>query len=331
MAKHPWKPYPSSKSPHAEHMLDLIHSDLCGPFPVRTPHAKLYFVIFLDDHTHLLNIQLLATKDQALEAWRIVKSLWENHTKRKVKVFRSDNGGEFISTEFTKALEEVGIEQQLAAPYAHQQNGKAERAMRTLKGRSLAMLEAAGLPSTLWGEAVLTAAYLWNRTKSAALPPGKTPYKMVNNRKPDLSHLRVFGSWCWARVPTELQSKLGPKLHQAIFMGYPEGVKGYRLRDSSTGAFFVACDIIFDEDLLGNITDDDEEEESVVPPTPSTATPQAVAALVPGTPAALIPIPAAAASPLIVPCRSMCARNMTEAGKAFAEEHAAAKARLEEL
>ena len=331
MAKHPRKLYPSSKSPRAEHMLDLIHSDLCGPFPVRTPHAKLYFVVFLDDHTHLLNVQLLATKDQALDAWRIVKSLWENHTERKVKVFRFDNGGEFISTEFTKALEEAGIEQQLTAPYAHQQNGKAERAMRTLEGHSLAMLEAAGLPSTLWGEAVLTAAYLWNRTESAALPPGKTPYEMVNNRKPDLSHLRVFGSQCWACVPTELQSKLGPKSRRAIFMGYPEGVKGYCLRDSSTGAFFVARDVIFDKDLLGNVTDDDEEEESVAPPTPSTATPQAVAALVPGTPAALIPIPATAASPLIVPRRSMHACNMTEAGKAFAEERAAAKAHLEEL
>ena len=95
---------------------------------------------------------------------------------------------------FTKVLEDAGIERQLAAPYAHQQNGKAEQAIRTLEGHSLAMLEAAGLPLTLWGEAVLTAAYLWNRTKSTALPPGKTPYEMVNNRKPDLTHLRVFRS-----------------------------------------------------------------------------------------------------------------------------------------
>ena len=196
MAKHPRKPYPPSSSPHAEHMLDLIHSDLCRPFPVRTPHAKLYFIMFLDDHTHLLNVQLLASKDQALGAWRIVKSLWENHSEHKVKVFRSDNGGEFLSTEFTRALEEAGIERQLAAPYAHQQNGKAKRAMQTLEGCSLTMLEAAGLPSTLWGEAVLTAAYLWNHTESAALPPGKTPYEMVNNKKPDLSHLRVFGLRC---------------------------------------------------------------------------------------------------------------------------------------
>ena len=125
------------------------------------------------------------------------------------------------------------------------------------------MLEATSLPTILWGEAILTAAYLWNRTESAALLPGKTPYEMVNNKKPDLSHLRVFGSHCWAQIPAELQSKLGPKYCWAIFMGYPEGVKGYCLHDSSTDTFFVVCDVMFDEDLLRNATDEDDEDESV--------------------------------------------------------------------
>ena len=81
-------------------MLDLIHSNVCGPFPVCILHRKLYFIIFLDDHTHLANVQLLALKDQALKAWKIVQPLWENHAEHKVKVFCSDNGGEFISSDF---------------------------------------------------------------------------------------------------------------------------------------------------------------------------------------------------------------------------------------
>jgi hypothetical protein len=68
IAKHPRKPYLSSSTPHATHVLDLVHSDLCGPFPVATPHGKHHFIIFLDDHSNLLNLQLLATKDQVLEA-----------------------------------------------------------------------------------------------------------------------------------------------------------------------------------------------------------------------------------------------------------------------
>ena len=55
VAKFPRKPYPPSLHSPTSHMLDLIHSDLCGPFPVRTPHGKLYFIVFLDDYTNLIN------------------------------------------------------------------------------------------------------------------------------------------------------------------------------------------------------------------------------------------------------------------------------------
>ncbi|KAG1875365.1 hypothetical protein C8R48DRAFT_592492, partial [Suillus tomentosus] len=53
IAKHLRKPFFPSAEPCMAHPLDIIHSDLCGPFPVITPHGKLHFVIFLDDHSHL--------------------------------------------------------------------------------------------------------------------------------------------------------------------------------------------------------------------------------------------------------------------------------------
>ena len=81
VAKHPRRPFPSSETPRADHMLNLIHLDICSPFPIQTPHGKLYFIIFLNDHSHLINIQLLALKDQAFQAWTIVKNLWEHHTE----------------------------------------------------------------------------------------------------------------------------------------------------------------------------------------------------------------------------------------------------------
>jgi hypothetical protein len=313
IAKHPRKPYPPSKSPRALHMLDLIHSDLCGPFPIRTPHGKLYFVVFLDNHSHLLSVQLLTSKDQVLDAWKMVQALWENHAGRTVKVFHSDNGGEFISTAFSAVLADAGISRQLSAPYAHQQNGKAERAMHTLKGRLLAMLEAAGLPLTLWGEAVLTAAYLWNRTEFASLPPGRTPFEMVNGVKPDLSHLRIFGSHCWAHIPAELQSKLGPKSRRAVFLGYPDGTKGYRLRDAENGTFFIVRDVIFDEELpaLLDPEDDDDEDDSVaaLPPIPAVlvSTPAPISpVVVPASPPALssqaaVATPISASLPVVPP------------------------------
>ena len=324
IAKHPRKPFPPSEEPRAVHPLDIVHSDLCGPFPIVTPHGKHHFIIFLDDHSHLLNLQLLATKDQALEAWCVIKNHWENHLERKVKVFRSDNRGEFINVAFSKTLQDARIEWQLSAPYAHQQNGKAERAMHMIEGRLFALLETARLPATLWGKAVLTVCYLWNRSESQALPSGTTPYEVVNGKQPDLSHLHVFGSYCFTCIPTEIQSKLGPHSCEAIFMGYPDGTKGYRLCDKLTGTFFVARNVIFDENLPSVMYHSDSDDESDdAPVSAPSATPPPLSADPHHTPAP--------PAPQIVPHKLSRTRILTQAGKDYAKGIAASKAHLSDL
>lgn len=80
-------------------------------------------------------------------------------------------------------------------------------------------------------------------------PPRLTPYEIVNGKKPDLSHIRVLGSRCWACIPLELQTKFGPHSHCAIFLGYPDGTKGYHVRDAENSSFFTARDVIFEEKL----------------------------------------------------------------------------------
>jgi transposase InsO family protein len=76
----------------------------------------------------------------------MVRAKWENLSGLCIKIFRSDNGGEFINDVFTQALESAGIEHQRSAPYAHQQNRKAEQVMRTIEGQMYAMLDYARLP-----------------------------------------------------------------------------------------------------------------------------------------------------------------------------------------
>ena len=70
---------------------------------------------------------------------------------------------------------------------------------------------------------------------------------MFYNKKPDISHLRVFGARAFAHVPLEMQTKLGVKSRECLFMGYPPGQKGYRVRDLATGTFFTSTAVIFDE------------------------------------------------------------------------------------
>lgn len=104
-----------------------------------------------------------------------------------------------------------------------------------IEGRALAAMSQANLPAGYFGEAVLTIGYLWNLTGTRVLPDNKTPFEMLYGYKPDVSHLRVFGCRCFARIPPERRVKNVPHSSQALFTGYPDGVKGWRLRDCATG------------------------------------------------------------------------------------------------
>ena len=336
VGKHPRMPHHSSESPRAANFLQLVHFDLFGPFPVQTPHGKVYGILFLDDHGNNLKIDLLASKDQSLAAFQDCHVHWERKFGRKLVAVRCDNAGEFWSDAFNDYIRKHGIERQRSCPYSHQQNGKAERAIRTIEGRVLAMIAAVGAPMNLWGEAALTAAYLWNRTPSRTLPPGVTPFEMVHGRKPDISHLRVWGSRCFARVPLELQTKLGPRSRECTFMGYPLGVKGYRVRDCALGTFFNSRDVIFDENLplLQPSSDEDDissptSRSSAAPaavPTSAPATPSV--ASVPSAPSVAGPSSARASTPAVTPSGPVSlppapealasrSRTLTERGKAL--------------
>ncbi len=91
--------------------------------------------------------------------------------------------------ELGRHFKESGIEVQETAPYAHQQNGKAERFIRTIEDDVQTLLADSGLPMSFWGDTILTAAYIRRRLPTSTLPEGKTPHEAMYNEIPDLSHL----------------------------------------------------------------------------------------------------------------------------------------------
>jgi transposase InsO family protein len=107
-------------------------------------------------------------------------------------VLRFDNGGEFVSKKFDAFLAECGIQRQTSAPYSPQQNGVVERANRTIMECARSMIFAQRLGLEFWGEVVNTVVYIKNRCPTQALD-SKTPQEAWSGRKPDVSHLRVFG------------------------------------------------------------------------------------------------------------------------------------------
>jgi hypothetical protein len=128
IAKHTQAPHPPSNS-WSDILLGLIHCDLCGPMLVRTPDGKVHFILFLNDQSNSMHMELLASKGQVYQAWLDIKVHWEMKTGKKVLAFRCDNAKELISHKFNKSLADVGIERQFTVPYAHQQNRKGKRAI----------------------------------------------------------------------------------------------------------------------------------------------------------------------------------------------------------
>eukprot|EP00742_Colponemidia_sp_Colp-10_P024600 GILJ01029553.1.p1 GENE.GILJ01029553.1~~GILJ01029553.1.p1 ORF type:complete len:221 (-),score=16.39 GILJ01029553.1:93-755(-) len=143
--------------------LDLVHSDVCGPMKTETPAGKRYFLTFIDDCTRFCWVYVLASKDQVFSCFRSYVIMVQTQLDRKLKVLRSDNGGEYSSKRFAEFCENHGIVCQRSAAYSPQQNGIAERKNRTLIEAARSMLFTAGMKFAFWGEAVMTAAYLQNR------------------------------------------------------------------------------------------------------------------------------------------------------------------------
>nr|XP_009590334.1 uncharacterized protein LOC104087531 [Nicotiana tomentosiformis] len=73
-----------------------------------------------------------------------------------------------------------------------QYNGVVERKNRTLEDMSRTMLIDSGVPKSFWAEVVNTACYLINKCMIRSLL-NKTPWELLNRRKPKLTYLRAFG------------------------------------------------------------------------------------------------------------------------------------------
>ena len=87
------------------------------------------------------------------------------------------------------------------------------------------MLAETGLGQEFWAEATSTVVYLINRTSNSTLD-FKLPEEVWSGNMPDLSHLRRFGCTAYVHVT---QEKTSPRARQGAFLGYPFGVKGYRV------------------------------------------------------------------------------------------------------
>ncbi|KAE8716517.1 hypothetical protein F3Y22_tig00110114pilonHSYRG00185 [Hibiscus syriacus] len=179
------------------------------------------------------------------------QKLGQIHKQNRLKFNTSNSRGksvlELIHSDFTVAN-------------IPQQNGVAERMNRTLLERTRAMLRDTGLEKSFWAEAVNIACYLVNRAPSTVIEL-KTLMEMWTGKPADYSNLHVFGSILYVMYNSQEISKLDPKSKKCKFLGYVDGVKGYRLWDLTVRKVVISRDVIFIEDKLQRKEDNDSAEK----------------------------------------------------------------------
>lgn len=232
--------------------LELLSVDLAGPFDESVGGAR-YFMVVVDAYSKLYHVELLRQKSDAVEAIKRLITRWETQVSRRVKILRSDNGGEFDNRAMADFCAGKGIRQQMTTARTPEQNGIAERAVRTVKEGTRTLLIESGLTDKYWGAAARTFVYTRNRARMAT-GLDKTSYELFTGVRPDIGRLRVFGCVAYMHIPKEDRTKSvwQPKARRCIFLGYGDdeekAKKAWVLFDPYTEKKYVTTHVKFCEE-----------------------------------------------------------------------------------
>ena len=213
----------------ANHALELVHTDLVGPMNVKAKDDFKYAITFTDNFSGTIFVYFLRYKSDTVQATE--QFLADAAPYGNIKCIRSDNGGEFISSEFKLLLRKKGIRHKTSSPYSPHQNGTAERQWRTLFDMARCLLVESGLPKNLWTYAFRMATYIRNRCFNNRT--GQTPFETLTGNKPDLSNMWIFGSECYAYKHNH--GKLDSRCEKGVFVGHDTNSPAYLVYYPSTG------------------------------------------------------------------------------------------------
>ena len=100
--------------------LELVYFDVCGPMKTNSIEAAKYFVTFINDFSKKMWIHSIKAKSECFDKFKEFKAFVKNQCKKKIKMLRSDNGGEFMSKQFGEFLRKEGIPRQTSTFYTPQ-------------------------------------------------------------------------------------------------------------------------------------------------------------------------------------------------------------------
>nr|GFB03463.1 hypothetical protein [Tanacetum cinerariifolium] len=240
------KSFHTKLTPSLKRRLQLLHMDLCGPMRVASINGKIYVLVIVDDYSRYTLTHFLRSKNETPEVLIDFLRLIQRGLQAQVRVVRTDKGTEFFNQTLHAYFAVEGIQHQTSIARTPEQNDIVERRNRTLVEAARTMLSAAKVPLFFWAEAIATACFTQNR--SLVIPRHeKTPYRIINDRKPSVKFFHIFCSVCYIVKDGENLDKMKEKGDECIFVGYSTQSKAYRVFNKRTRVIMESIHVNFDE------------------------------------------------------------------------------------
>ena len=178
-----------------------------------------YFAVFIDEKSHMVYVYYIKHKSDLFDSYKLYEAEVTSLHGKPIKCLRSDGGGEYISDEMKDYLRTKGTKHELTVANNPQQNGMAERCIRTLSEGARTIMLKANCPRFLWAEAIQYMAFTRNHVNSSVIDVDKTPFEVWHDKKPDVSRLRQFGFKAYAFIEDKDRNKFDAKAQICRFVG----------------------------------------------------------------------------------------------------------------
>nr|GEZ81918.1 hypothetical protein [Tanacetum cinerariifolium] len=199
-----------------------------------------------DDYSRYTWTLFLRFKDETPEVLKEFLTMIQRNLQALVITVQTDRGTEFLNKTLNAFFKEKGIEHQTFTARTPEQKGVVERQNRTLVEAARTMLSALKLSLFFWAKAIATACYTQNRS-IISLTHDKMAYQIINDRKPSIKYLYIFGCICYLTRDGENLDKMKEKGDPCILVGYFTQSKGYRVYNKRIRLIVKSIHIRIDE------------------------------------------------------------------------------------
>ena len=246
---------PKSSYTRTQLFAHRLHADTTGVIRPATTTGFRRALVIVDDASRWIFIRLLRAAS-TLETSAAIRNILQEaaagaqhilHTR----IFRSDNGTEFVNSDVQNLLVQAGIQHERTCPHTSHQNGVAERAIGRLMPMVRTMMAAASARPTFWGEAIHAAAHILNRMPCSSNQDNVSPFQIRYGRVPHISHLQPWGITAYVQRLRQ-QNKLHRRADSGMLVGYGHDLtlqKGWRVYLPINRKIVTSSNVTFDASL----------------------------------------------------------------------------------